>query len=266
MRYLKMSTSNNNNNNHFKKTLSKGFRYDNRKLDEFRNIVIETNIVETAEGSARVKIGQTEVIAGVKMSIEKPYPDSPEKGNISVNVELLPLSSPNFESGPPGIKAVEIARVVDRGIRESHAIDLEALCIEKGEKVWTLFIDICSINDDGNLQDAASLATLVAIMNTRLPKVEDGRIDYKTLTDKKLILNNHPIEVTVYKVGENIIVDPTSEEEDLYDSRLIVAVIDDGRICALQKSGQGTISIDYVDKMISLAIDRAQEIRKILPN
>ncbi|MBU3941692.1 MAG: RNA-binding protein, partial [Nanoarchaeota archaeon] len=127
--------------------LEKGIRFDGRKLDEYRPIKIERGFSENAEGSARVTIGDTEVLAGVKMSIMEPYPDTPDEGTMMINVELLPLSNPDFEPGPPGIQAIEIARVVDRGIRESKAIDTKKLCLKKREKVWSITVDICPIND-----------------------------------------------------------------------------------------------------------------------
>src|SRR3989338_1763515 len=122
---------------HIIKLFESDMRLDGRKLTDFRKPVsIEYGIVNTAEGSARVKIGETDIIVGVKMEIMKPYPDTPDEGSIIVGAELLPLSNPDFELGPPGIEAIEIARVVDRGIRESKCIDLKKLCITKGEKVW----------------------------------------------------------------------------------------------------------------------------------
>ena len=95
---------------HTLKYLSKGVRYDGRKPLDYRNVSVEYGITKSAEGSARVKIGETEVIAGVKMSVEKPYPDTPDKGNLMVNAELRPLASPKFETGPPGDQAIEMAR------------------------------------------------------------------------------------------------------------------------------------------------------------
>ena len=137
-----------------KKYLKQGKRFDNRKTEEFREILVETGVSKNAEGSARVKIGNTEVIVGIKMSVGTPYPDSPNKGNLMTTAELLPLSSPRFESGPPKFEAIELGRIIDRGVRESKFIEFEKLCIKEGEKVWTVFIDIYSINDDGNLLDA----------------------------------------------------------------------------------------------------------------
>jgi exosome complex component RRP42 len=75
--------------------LDKGKRSDNRALDQYRDPVEVTyGIAETAEGSAQVRIGDTIVMAGVKLSIEKPYPDTPEEGGIMVNVELYAMSNP----------------------------------------------------------------------------------------------------------------------------------------------------------------------------
>ena len=117
-----------------------GKRLDGRGLLDYRQpIQLETGISWTAEGSAKVQIGETVVMAGVKLSLEKPYNDTPDQGGIMINAELLPLSSPEYESGPPGIKAIELARVTDRGIRECHAIDFKKLCIKKGEKIWMAF-------------------------------------------------------------------------------------------------------------------------------
>ena len=107
--------------------LKAGTRLDGRKLNDYRKpIQIDYGVVMTANGSARVKIGDTEVIAGIKLEVGTPYPDNPDEGTIMANVELLPLSSPDFETGPPDIKSIELARaVIDRGIRESKAIDVK---------------------------------------------------------------------------------------------------------------------------------------------
>jgi exosome complex component RRP42 len=143
--------------------IMKGKRMDERKFEDFREIKIEKDIIEKAEGSARVKIGETEVIVGIKLNTGEPFPDTPEEGILIVNAEFTPLASPDFESGPPGENAVELARVVDRGIRESKCIEVEKLCITPKEKVWMMFVDIHIINDQGNLLDAAALAAIVAL-------------------------------------------------------------------------------------------------------
>ncbi|MBW2986043.1 exosome complex protein Rrp42 [Candidatus Woesearchaeota archaeon] len=250
---------------HILKSLKKGIRYDGRKLLDYRKVSVEPNAT-SAEGSARVKIGATEVLVGVKLAAEVPYPDTPAEGKLMVNTELRPMANPDFESGPPGAKAIDIARVVDRGLRESKAIAPEKLCITAGEKVWSVMIDIVPLNDAGNLLDAAALGAIVALKNTRFPPIKkDGNIDWEApLTDKKLELVKEPIEVTVIKIDEFYIVDPILEEEELADTSITIAVSKDGLVYAMQKRGETPLSVEEIDKMVEIAIEKSAELRKII--
>ena len=250
---------------HIIEMLDKDIRLDGRKALEYRKpIKVEYDISKSAEGSAKIQIGETILMAGVKMSVDPPYPDSPDEGCFMVNAELLPLSNPKFESGPPGIQAIEISRVVDRGIRESKAIDMKKLCIEKGEKVWSVMIDIIPLNDAGNLFDASALAALAALKNTKLPKMEDGVIDYKEKTDKGLPLNKQPVSVTVCKIGNYFIIDPTTEEEKVIDARLTVATDEKSQLCALQKGGDYPLTEEDISKMLDIGVEKCNELRKAL--
>ncbi|HIG98216.1 TPA: exosome complex protein Rrp42 [Candidatus Woesearchaeota archaeon] len=245
---------------HLSRWLGNGRRYDGRMLDVFRPVSVELGVTKNAEGSSRVRIGDTEVMAGVKLAVESPYPDTPKDGNLMVNVELLPLSSPDFEAGPPSEEAIEIARVVDRGIREAKTLDTKKLCIQEGEKVWAVMIDICTINSDGNLLDAAALAAVAALQDTRFPEYTGTSVNYKKLTDKRLPLVRAPISVTVFKLGDFLFVDPSVEEESIFDARLTVALTRDGKICAMQKGGSASLSIDEVGRMVDLAALKASEL------
>ena len=100
--------------------LEQGKRVDGRTLDEPRKICIEINAIPKANGSARVYLGDTQVLCGVKIQPDKPFPDVGDKGMFMCTAELLPLSHPTVETGPPQAPVIELARVVDRGIRESH--------------------------------------------------------------------------------------------------------------------------------------------------
>ena len=50
--------------NHILHYLKNDTRFDGRKKDEYREIEVETGFIKTAEGSARVKIGNTEFESG----------------------------------------------------------------------------------------------------------------------------------------------------------------------------------------------------------
>lgn len=240
--------------NRIREYLKEGKRFDGRKLDEFRDIEIEMPVSKNAEGSVRVKIGKTEVLVGVKMAVGTPYPDSPNKGNLMTTAELLPLSSPRFESGPPKFPAIELGRVIDRGIREGKFIDFEGLCIKEGEKVWTLFVDIYSINDDGNLLDAAGIGAIIALKNARIPKYDEETesVVHGEWTDKKLPLTDElPIALTVHKIGDNLVIDPTKEEEDLSETRLTVGS-SRGSISSMQKGEAQTLTSEEFGKMLDI--------------
>lgn len=237
-----------------KKYLKEGKRFDNRKPDEFREITIETGVSENAEGSARVKIGKTEVLVGIKMNIGEPYPDSPNKGNLMVTAELLPLSSPRFESGPPKFPTIELGRVIDRGIRESKFIEFEKLCIKEGEKVWTVFVDIYSINDDGNLFDAAGMGAIAALKNAKMPKYDEKeeKIVYGEKTKNNIPLSKEiPIAITIHKLGENLIVDPTREEEDISEARVTIGS-SNGIISSMQKGNSHSIKKEEFEKALDI--------------
>lgn len=249
---------------HLKALIEKGIREDGRKLDEFRKIKIEYGVSTSAEGSARVTIGDTVVIAGVKLEPGTPFPDTPDEGVLMVNTELLPLSSPEFESGPPDIKAIEVSRVVDRGIRESQVIDVKKLCIKKGEQVWMLFVDVYPINEAGNLFDAASIAAIAAIKDAKIPVLDkDGKVDYHKKGTKSIPLSGYPLECTVYMIGDKMLIDPTFEEEELVDARLTVATIGNN-LCAMQKGGSLELEAEQIEKMIDLAAKKTEELRKLL--
>ena len=231
-------------------------RFDGREPLEIRKVEFEEGISKNAEGSVSVKIGKTEVYAGVKLSIFEPYPDSPDEGSMSVNVELGPMADDDFESGPPKIDAIEMARVVDRGIRESGFIDFKKLCIKEGEKSWQINIDIYAINNEGNILDACGLAALAALCLAKMPKFneEKNRIE-KELTKNHLPLRKErmPLLITFYKLKDSFIIDPTKEEEEIVDYRLSIAFSEingELRINAMQKGKEGAISLEDIEKIL----------------
>lgn len=249
--------------NYVKSISKKDKRIDGRAFDEYREpITIEYGVSsKSAEGSARVTIGDTVVVAGVKLEVGEPYPDTPDEGSIMINVELLPLSSPEFESGPPSIDSIELARVVDRGIREAKALDFKKLCIKEGELMWMVVIDIYPINAAGNLFDAGALAALAALKDTTFPGRVDDKVDYKNKTKNSLPLQKMPISCTVHKIEGKYFVDPVKEEELASDARLTVAVTENGKICALQKGGEMPLTDDDISAIVDLALKKSKELR-----
>ena len=243
--------------------MKEGRREDDRALDEYRRISVEPGLITSAEGSARVRIGRSEVLVGVKLAVGFPFPDRPNEGVLMTNAEFLPLASQDFESGPPREDSIELARVVDRGIRGANAVDIAALSLGEDDegktKVWMTCLDIYVLDHDGNLQDAAALAAMAAILNTQLPKYEDGRLILEEKTGP-LPSQATAVSCTLGKMGGHILADPSYAEEVGLDAKLTIATIPD-HVCACQKSGGGGFSMAELDHCFDLALRKGDELR-----
>jgi exosome complex component RRP42 len=245
--------------------LSQGKRLDGRGLTDYRELKIEVGLIKKANGSAMVKLGNTQVIAGIKVEVDEPFSDMPDKGLFICNAEVLPTASAYAEPGPPDEDAIELARVVDRGIRESEMISLDKLVLISGKKVYAVFADVSVLNTDGNLFDATSYAVVSALLTTRIPKyeVKDDKL-VKTEDTIPLPINTIPVSVTMARIGDSIIVDPTSEEEMCMEARVTISTDDQGRICAIQKGNPGTFTLEQLNNAVSIAIDKGNEIRALI--
>lgn len=226
--------------------IKNGKREIPRAFDEFRDLEIETGFVDKANGSAYVKLGNTKILAGVKCQVEQPYNDTPNRGNFMTSCEMAPMASPNFEAGPPRIEAIEVARVTDRGVRESGIIEMGDLCIEEGKAVWAVFVDLEVLDYDGNLFDACSIAALAAVLDAKLPGTcpKTGRVVSKEDQPLPLKPENATFSVTFAKIGGETIVDPDLYEELVCDTRVTVGVDKAGNLRAAQKGGFGSWTIE----------------------
>jgi len=240
--------------------LKEGKRLSGRAFDEYRQIVVEKDVLTSTEGSARVRIGNTQVLVGVKVDLSTPFKDKPDEGTLTVGASLLPLASPTFEPGPPDERSIELARVVDRGIRSAEAVDLKALKIEE-DKVWGIFADIYVLDHDGNLIDASALATVAALENLRIPKYVDEEVVRET--SMILPLKEKPITFTFAKIGDTILYDPDYAEEVAMDARFTVCVGDE-YVYAMQKSGKGSFTRKEITDLIEAAFAKRKELLKYL--
>lgn len=236
---------------------SNGKRLDGRGHDEYRPIRLEPGFVVTADGSCLAHIGESMVLAGIKLEPGKPFPDTPNAGVLTTNAELIPLSSPTFEPGPPQPGAIEVSRVVDRAIRAAETIDLTKLCVTPGEKCWTCFVDLHVLAHAGNLIDTAMLAAVTALAHATVPAKRFGIAE----EDYKLDVRHVPIESTFVRLGDAIVVDPTFDEEHAAQGRLTVATDEMGRVVAMQKGLIGAFSPDDVRSLARRAFVHGERMR-----
>ncbi|HEU0046091.1 MAG: exosome complex protein Rrp42 [Thaumarchaeota archaeon] len=242
-------------------SLAKGKRLDGRDFSEQRPLEIEIDMIKKANGSARVKLGDSEVIAGIKVATGEPFEGLENKGALIVTAEVLPTASPHSEPGPPDEEVVELARVVDRGVRESEMIDLDQLALVPGKTVYTIFVDCSVLNADGNLFDATSYAVVASLLTAKLPILEmkdDKVVD--TGETRPMPVTTVPVSITAARIGDHVLIDPTAEEEGCMDARITITTADDG-FCAIQKGYTGAFTIDQLKKAAETARIKGEEVR-----
>jgi len=253
--------------------LSKGFHVDRRPLTSYRPFEVKFNIAPNADSSVLFKLGNTQILAGVKLEVGQPFPDSPNEGVLIVNAEYLPAASPTFEPGPPDENAIELARVIDRGLREAKVIALDKLVIVPGKRVWIVWLDIYILDHDGNLIDASAMASMLALATTFIPYYEVDPLTSNVKIDRtkklqRLPLNRYVVSVTVNKIGDLLVIDPTGEEEAIASSKLAISISEEGNIVGIQKMGIGYVTEDDINKAIEMAlsigIDNIEKLKKII--
>jgi exosome complex component RRP42 len=253
--------------NYLKDNLRKEKRIDGRGLWEYRDFEIEANTIPSAEGSADVSLGDTRIITGLKYDIGEPFPDLPDEGVCTVMAELLPLASPLFERGPPDEQSIELARVVDRGIRHADCVQTKRLCIQEGEAVYILFVDMYVINHGGNMIDCGAVGALTSLISGHVPKgewTEDGpKWSGEYLTGEELV-NELPLAITFGKIDDMVFIDPSLPEELVCDGRVTFSVTKN-HITSIQKSGaKATFTIEEIKTLGKKAFEVADELREKL--
>ncbi len=244
---------------HLSELAGKNARIDGRSQWEGRNLEIEHSVLPRAEGSARVRMGDTIVLAGVKFQIMQPYPDRPNQGGLMCSADVRPIAGRNWEAGPPSPEAIELGRVVDRGIRESGCIDVDSLCIIPGEKAWQVILDLFAVSDDGNLFDAFALAGIAALRNAIVPAER-----FEVGEDYPLSVSKTPIMCSYHKVGGRFVYDACSREELGGDERIHITLGDDDNVHSLQKGLKGIFSPEEFAEIMTNAQERTKELRKIV--
>ncbi|MEM2910420.1 MAG: exosome complex protein Rrp42 [Nitrososphaerota archaeon] len=242
------------------KLLQQGKRIDERSPYDFRKITIQTNVVEKANGSALVSMGGTRILTGIKVELGTPYSDRPNEGIFSVNAELLPLASKSFEPGPPDERGIELARVVDRCIREGKSIDLERLCLVPGKMVYILYVDIYVLDYDGNYFDPSVMSAMAALATCTIPKYSatGERIEGEYM---KVPIRDIPLSVTIGIIKDKLLVDPCSVEENSLDTSIVIGMDSTSNIVAMHKNSPGHIPLSLMESIINVAEEQIGKIR-----
>jgi len=229
-----------------------------------------------------VKIGSTTVLAGVKCEIMAPVDESPNEGQVLVEVEMAPLSEANARPGRPSEAATILSEQIDSLISQSGILDMTQLCIDPGSTAWAAYIDIYVLDSDGALHDACVLAAVAALSSLHLPRVsldENGAVQPESkvpeggfVTEVGIVRNESPMKLhriplslTIALHSGKLLVDPSAEEESLAESLVTVVVDEDGRLMSISKPGGGAaLALDGIRQCQEAARVRASVICGLL--
>lgn len=244
-----------------KTAVSEDKRVDHRTSKESRNVRVSFGL---DRGCCVASLGDTKVLVQVSAEIIVPKPGRPTEGELFVNLELSPMAAPHFEAGRLGDYGVEVARLLERCIRDSQCIDLESLCVVSGEKVWALRVDAQVLNHQGNIVECAGIATIGALMHFRRPDVTviGTEVTIHNPRDREpvpLHLHHYPFLVcfAFYDDGKTVLIDPTDLEERIAEGLLSIAANAHEEICLLHQHGC-TVRRDLVLLCSRLASVRAK--------
>ncbi|GAA5861510.1 hypothetical protein JCM5353_003511 [Sporobolomyces roseus] len=247
--------------------LTRSIRLDSRNPNDLRQISLHFS---DQTGWVQCSLGDTKVIAQVSAEIVKPQPDRPYEGFLTLNTEIGPMASSVFEAGRSSEEEVLMARLLEKALRRSEAVDREALCLVAGQKVWHIKVDIHFLDDCGNMLDCASVAAITALRHFRKPDVtvNGEEIIVHSMSERvpvPLAIHHSPICLTyafftLPNLTSTSVLDPSLLEQTLSNSLLTLTLNAQSEICVLSKQGGLPISADEIMRVLMAGVERVKEL------
>lgn len=220
-------------------------RFDGRKYDELRPVVLTPNYTIYAEGSVLISVGNTKVLCNA--TIEEKIPrwmkyEGKAGGWITGEYAMLPRSSQRRSaretSGLRG-RTQEIRRLIGRSLRA--AVDLEKL----GER--TCIIDCDVLQADGGTRTAAITGGYLTLAMALKKYIHSGLIPEDTL-------QHQVAAVSVGMVNNTPLLDLNYQEDSQADVDANIVMIDDGQFIEVQTTAEGqTFSRANLNNLLDLA-------------
>ena len=227
-------------------------RPSGRKLDELRNVSIETNITMHAEGSCIIKMGDTHIICTATIEDRvPPFIKGSGLGWVTAEYGMLPRSTGSrmrreAASGKQGGRTVEIQRLIGRSLRAG--VDRLAL----GERQITIDCDV--IQADGGTRCASITGGWLAL---RL--AIDKLLDSGTISSDPLISPVAAVSCGIYAGQPVLDLDYLEDSEAGVDGNFIM--LESGNMIETQISAEGaTYTRNELNSLINLAEKGASEL------
>ena len=227
-------------------------RPSKRKNNELREISIETNFLNSAEGSCIIKFGNTHVVCSASLDETVPsFLRGKNQGWLTAEYGMLPRSTHQrmkreSAQGKQSGRTQEIQRLIGRSLRA--IVDLKAL----GER--QILIDCDVINADGSTRTAAITGSYIAL-----------HLAINKLSSKKLIKSNPIIsQVAAISCGirnNEVILDLDYEEDSDAEVDANFVFSSTGKLIEIQGSAEKEpFSEEQFIEMLQIAKKGASEL------
>jgi len=249
---------------YYRKFLVQGVRPDGRGLNKIRKTTVSTGSITSASGSAFVKMGNTSVVAGIKLEVGNPHENQQQ---ILINCELSPLCSPNFFLGKPSLQSSSLTSFLNSHV--CGLVDPAELRFDKdGKTLWYVYIDVYCLDYDGNVYDTSLMAVMAALRNLQLPEGEimaDVEVIARTdLPQRHVTLKNTLCSLSFALFDDYTLADPTNEEEEIQSGSLTIVYNDQGGMVSVNKPGGAPIQDDTLRQCMKLAENRVPDVLKLI--
>jgi exosome complex component RRP43 len=241
---------------HFQQCAACGCHEDGRPTTSSRPATIAVGSNPSVDGSALIKLGDTTVLALVRLEVMVPKEDAPDQGAFQISVEMSPISYPDARRGkdPPIVPV--ISQALQDVLGSPQVFDTHQLCISEGQAVWVVYLDVYVLNACGSLLDGCLLAAVAALRSTHLPAVhltDEGNVERGAAEDDEdgsngspaaaaaaaaaaaeqggtpLQLSCTPLALTVGLYGQQQFIDPNHLEEEQMEA-LVTTVVNEHRM------------------------------------
>jgi ribonuclease PH len=221
-------------------------RRDERAAEVMRSVEITPNVISSAEGSALIRLGETQVICTASIDDGvPPFMKGANKGWITSEYAMIPRATESrtpreATRGRQGGRTMEIQRLIGRSLRA--VTDLAAV----GER--TVWIDCDVIRADGGTRTASITGSLVALGLAFQKLVEQQVLRRVPLTD-------YVAAISVGRVGGEILLDLDYSEDSTAEVDMNVVMTGSHRLVEVQATAEGApFSQDDLNKLIEVAL------------
>ena len=251
------------------------FRPDNRTPSQYREITI-TRLTQYFNSPIKVNLGKTQIFSQINAKLVSPKIERPSEGIISFQVDthhLKPIADFNSTNEALNEFRIAISTILEKCLKESHALDTNILCIIPGKIVYKIIIDLNIIKYDGNILDAAVMAALSSWLSFKIPffRVKSNELYYDNFINLTTI--HMPVCVTFgifEKKDETIefVVDNTLEEESVMKGNISICANIFGEISYMKMNTEAMLGDSDIEDLIGevdkYVIDIHKKIKKFV--